>query len=294
MRLWPLLLLGCLVPRLALALDKQGKSHAGAAEEAEDSGFHVGGYHFFSISPYNPTYAARPDNSGLALFRYGSHLDLDFIGRKLSVPVDLNFFSDRNAPDIAKIGPSEFDIIVGVTTTWSVGHAAIESGVRIEHDAPVDRGDYTQTYLDLRVRLIYSLASVWPRIGKALGGGGISGSVTLGAFAWNPTYAARPDNTGLALLRYAAHTEVSFWREHLAVGGDANLFTDRQAGGASSLRPTELDITGELIGRYRNMELHLAWESDLPLDRGGLVQSFLYVNFAWSFDFKHQKASAQS
>ncbi len=286
-----LALLSSLLATSAHALDKQGSAHGGAVEQ-DDSGLHLGGYHFFAISPYNPSYAARPDNTGLALLRYGTHMDLDFIGRKLSVPVDLNFFTDRTQPDIAKLGPTEFDIIAGVTTTWSVGHAAIEGGARIEHDRAVDRGDYTQTYVDLRVRLLYSLASVWPRLGKALADGGISGAVTLGGFAWNPTYAARPDNTGLALLRYAAHTEISFWHDHFAIGADANLFTDRHASGAAVLRPTELDVTGELIGRYRNMELHVAWESDLPVDQAGLVQSFLYVSFVWTFDIKINRATS--
>ena len=49
------------------------------------------------MSLYNPTYAARPDNTGLALFRYAAHFDFDLIGRRLSIPLDLNMFTDRLA-----------------------------------------------------------------------------------------------------------------------------------------------------------------------------------------------------
>ena len=45
---------------------------------------------------YNPTYAARPDNTGHALMRYALHADVDLLGAKLSAPLDLNLFSDRD------------------------------------------------------------------------------------------------------------------------------------------------------------------------------------------------------
>ena len=45
----------------------------------------------------------------------------------------------------------------------------------------------------------------------------------------NSTYFARPDNTGLALFRYAVHVEISGLDDHLALGLDAIMFTDKLA-----------------------------------------------------------------
>src|SRR5687768_9957225 len=78
----------------ALALDKQGSAHGGAVGE-EHGGFSVSGALMFGSALINPTYAARPDNTGKALFRYAAHADIDLIGRRLSIPLDVNLFTDR-------------------------------------------------------------------------------------------------------------------------------------------------------------------------------------------------------
>ena len=52
----------------ARALDKQGSAHGGAVC-GDDGGFDVSGALTYGVALINPTYAARPDNSGLALFR---------------------------------------------------------------------------------------------------------------------------------------------------------------------------------------------------------------------------------
>jgi hypothetical protein len=78
-----------------------------------------------------------------------------------------------------------------------------------------------------------------------------------------------------------AHVDTFFWDSHIGVGLDATFFTDRQA---SAFGPSELDLTPELIGRWEPFELHLAYERDMPIDRGGLVQHFLYVLAVWSFE----------
>jgi hypothetical protein len=285
-RLFGLFVFGLAVtqcPWPARALDKQGSAHGGEIEGAT-SGLHIGGAASLGVSLFNPTYAARPDNSGLALFRYAVHLDLDLIGRRLSIPFDVNMFTDRLANPWARRGlPSEVDFITGVTTTWRLGPGALEAGARIEHDRSLDRGGYPappgtkphQTYADVRARYLYSIAAIAPALGPALRGGDLRGWLTLGWFALNRSYFARPDNTGLALFRYAVHAELSFWRDRLAVGLDAIFFTDRQA--SSPFRPSELDLTPELIARFARYEVHLAYERDMPLDRGGLVQHFVYL-----------------
>src|SRR6185436_21132516 len=115
----------------------------------------------------------------------------------------------------------------------------------------------------------------------------ISGWATLGVFAFNPTYAARPDNSRLALLRYGLHVETSFCDEHFAVGLDGTMFTDRHQ---NVVRPSELDYTPELIGRVDPFEFHIAYEIDMPVDGLGTVpsyvQTFLYVLAMWSFDLR--------
>lgn len=262
------------------ALDKQGSAHGGETEGA-DTGFDVSGAVTLGVSLYNPSYGARPDNSGRALMRYALHADVDLIGRRLSIPLDVNLFTDRQTKGARVFRPSEVDVISGVTTTWDLGPGALEVGARGEHDAPADRGGFSQSYVDARARYLYSLDALDPRIGRALRGGDVSGWLTLGWFAWNPTYAARPDNTGNALLRYAAHVELSVLDDLLSVGVDSTFFTDRER---HALRPTELDVTPELILHKAPFELHLAYERDLPLDRPGLVQEFVYLLGVWSFD----------
>lgn len=273
----------------ARALDKQGSAHGGAVG-GDDGGFDVSGALTYGVALINPTYAARPDNSGLALFRYAAHGDVDLLGKRLSIPVDLNLFTDRQRRGGGVFVPSELDVIAGLTTTNPLVRGAdVELGARVEHDRPVDRGGFTQTYADVRARLLYSLANVSPGLKRDLVDGDVSGFVTLGWFAVNPTYAARPDNTGLALFRYAGHTELSVWHDYLSLGLDATFFSDRRA--KNPVAPSEIDVTYEVIGRKEPFEVHLAYERDMPIDRGGLVQSFVYALVVWGFDLKHAQTA---
>jgi hypothetical protein len=271
----------------ARALDKQGSAHGGEIEGPK-SGFAFSGSASLGVSVYNPTYAARPDNTGLALFRYAAHFDFDLIGRRLSIPLDINMFTDRKAVGVGrKLAPSELDVITGVTSTWRLGPGALEGGARIEVDGTLDKGGYPgptsarQSYADVRARYLYSLAAIAPRLHSALRGGDVRGWLTLGWFAYNPSYFARPNNTGLALFRYAVHTEISFWNDHLAVGLDAIFFTDKQA--SNVFRPSELDFTPEIIARFSRYEVHLAYERDMPLDQQTLIQQFIYLIGSVSF-----------
>ena len=271
----------------AHALDKQGSAHGGEIEGAT-SGFAFSGSASLGVSLYNPTYAARPDNSGLALFRYAAHFDFDLIGRRLSIPLDINMFTDKKAVGAArKLVPSELDIITGVTSTWRLGPGALEGGARIEIDSALDKGGYPgptstrQTYGDVRARYLYSVARIAPSIESILRGGDIRGWLTLGWFAYNRNYFARPNNSGLALFRYAAHAEISMFNDHVALGLDAIFFTDKLA--SNVFRPTELDFTPEIIVRFSRYELHLAYERDMPLDEDTLIQHFLYLLGAMSF-----------
>jgi hypothetical protein len=271
----------------AAALDKQGSAHGGAVGGGGDGddAFDVSGAFTAGGSFVNPTYAARPDNTGHALMRYAGHADVDLAGRALSVPLDVNLFTDRDRAGAKKLLPSELDLIGGVTTTNALAKGAdVELGARVEHDRPVDHGGITQTYADVRARVLYSLGKVWPSLARDLADGDVSGYATLGCFAFNPSYAARPDNSGLALFRYAGHGELSVAKQHLSIGLDSTFFTDRRA--KDPALPSEIDVTYEVIGRLDPLELHLAYERDMPVDRGGLVQSFVYALAVFSFDVR--------
>jgi hypothetical protein len=267
-----------LAPR-AFAVDKQGSAHGGEIEGAQ-SGVALSGSLMLGSSLYNPSYAARPDNSGLSLMRYAGHADLDLVGRRLSIPLDVNMFTDRERDGAGKLAPTELDVITGLTSTWGVGPGALELGTRFEHDRPIDREGANQSYVDVRGRYLYSLARVWPGLERGLHGD-IGGYFTLGWFAYNRSYFARPDNTGKALFRYAVHSELSVLEDLFSFGVDATMFTDKEA--ENVLRPSELDLTPELIFHHRDFEAHLALEVDQPIDRGGLVQKFVYVLAIWCF-----------
>lgn len=270
----------------AWGLDKQGSAHGGQVGGGAKE-VNVSGSVMLGASLYNPTYAARPDNTGHALFRYALHLDIDLLGRYLSIPIDVNMFTDRERKKAAIFAPSELDLIAGLTTTHALSRGLdVEAGARVENDRPVDRGNFQQTYVDARARLLYSAAAISPSLADRLAQGDLSGYLTLGWFAVNPSYAARPDNSGRALLRYAAHGELAIWKRRLALGVDTTFFTDKRK--SNVFAPSELDLTGELIGRYEPFELHIAYENDMPIDRGGLSQSLLYAIVAYGFDFHDQ------
>jgi hypothetical protein len=248
--------------------------------EEGEGGFNFAGALTLGTSIYNPTYAARPDNTGLALFRYAAHGDIDVLGRKLSFPIDVNMFTDRQRSGLEVLAPTELDVIAGVTTTWMLGPGAIELGSRFEHDRPVDHGTFTQSYLDVRARYLYSLGPYVPVL--ACNKADVSGWATLGVFAWNPTYAARPNNTGHALFRYGLHGELSVMDDLLSFGLDGVMFTDRDS---NAIKPSELDITPEIILHVAPFEVHVAYERDLPLDGDNYTQTYVYALGAWSFDF---------
>jgi hypothetical protein len=261
------------------ALDKQSSAHGGQLGGAE-SGFGLTGSVLFGAAVINPSYAARPDNTGLALLRAAAHFDIDLIGSRLSIPVDLNMFTDRERRGLAKLIPTELDIITGLTSTWPVDRMALELGARFEGDFPVDRGGYSQSYADVRARMLFALSAFEPGVQDALAGGDVTGALTLGVFAYNPTYAARPDNTGLALFRYALHLTMHVTTRFF-VSFDAVFFTDREQ---VIVTPSECDITPEIgMSIVPGLDVHIAYERDMPIDRGGLVQQLLLAHLSWDF-----------
>lgn len=281
----------CGISRASFALDKQGSAHGGAVENDDEEKLDVEGALTLGTALVNDTYAARPDNTGIAFMRYAGHADVDLIGRKLSIPLDVNMFTDRDRRGAGILAPSELDLIGGLTTTHTLSRGAdLELGARVEHDRPVDRAGFTQTYVDARARLLYSLADISPSLKRALVDGDIGGAFTLGWFAFNPTYAARPDNSGSALFRYGSRTELSVVHDYLSLAFDATMFTDRRA--SNPLRPSELDVTYEIITHAAPIEVHLAYERDMPVDEAGFVQSFVYLLLVHDFDLRRDTAPA--
>jgi hypothetical protein len=263
----------------AHALDKQSSAHGGQLSGA-DHGFALSGNLLLGAAVINPSYAARPDNTGHALLRAAAHFDIDLIGSRLSIPVDINMFTDRDRAGGRKLVPSELDIITGLTSTWSIDRMAIEFGARFEGDFPADRGGYSQSYVDVRTRLLFALSAFEPAVHDALLGGDVTGALTLGVFAYNPTYAARPDNTGIALFRYAINLNMQL-TERFFLGFDATFFTDRERG---IVVPTECDITPAIgVHILEGLNVNLAYERDMPIDRGDYVQQLLFVQLSWDF-----------
>lgn len=247
----------------AEALDKQGASHKYSSANSEDMS--ISGSVSVGSSVYNKSYAARPDNSGLALLRYAAHSDFDILGPKLSIPLDLNMFTDRTDGNNHYFTPSELDIITGVTSTRKVGEGQLEIGARYEDDRPLNsKSNFKQTYSDVRARYYKNTTSF-----------------TLGWFVYNPSYAARPDNTGLALLRLGAHKEFSLWKDAFYFGIDGTTFTDRNS--HSGIRLSELDTTLSLIYRCSSYEIQLGYENDRPIDGGSFVQDLMYVFMSFPF-----------
>jgi len=282
-----LLLLSWAVP--AHALDKQGAAHGGAVE-GPSKGQEIGGSLLLGVALYNPSYAARPDNTGLALFRVAPHLDFDLIGHRLSIPLDLNFFTDRQLDGAEKLIPTELDVITGLTSTWGLFKAgALELGARYERDMPLDQGSFSQSYVDARAKLLIGLTDAHPALANFFEGNAVNLSFTLGYFAYNPTYAARPDNTGIALLRYAAHLDMFVPETYLGIYLDTTFFSDKEAD--HQLRPTELDLTVGVALRLEPFELSIAFERDMPLDRGDYTQEMLFLYASWAFTaFSTQEA----
>ncbi len=264
----------------AHALDKQGSGHGGKNEVAAD-GQRVSGSLLFGTAFFNPSYAARPDNTGLALFRLAGHADVDLIGQHLSIPLDFNLFTDRQS-DTSVLLPTELDLIGGVTSTWALPYGAIELGSRGEADMGVDRSTLTQGYIDARARYLLESDDFGPFSSGFFVHNHFSSATTLGWFVYNPSYAARPDNTGYALLRYAER--IDYRRGWFDISTDFTFFTDRNA---AIFAPSELDWTVDLGATLGSFALHVAYERDMPVDRPGLVQhfAFTYLTYAFAADF---------
>ncbi|HQX22870.1 MAG TPA: hypothetical protein PLU01_05805, partial [Nitrospira sp.] len=92
------------------------------------------------------------------------------------------------------------------------------------------------------------------------------GYLLTGAFVKNPTFAARPDNTGLVGMRHMLHLETDLYKQYLTFYTDQNFFSDRTDGW---IKLTEWDGTFAFTGVLDRFNWRLQYERDAPLDRRG-------------------------
>jgi hypothetical protein len=270
-----------------LALEKYGRplpemdDRDPASREAEESLF--AGYLLTGVFLSNPTFAARPDNTGLVGLRHMVHLETDLYKQYLTFYTDQNFFSDRKD---GWIRLSEWD------STYAFTGMIDRIGWRLqyERDAGLDRRTLTQEYADVLVTARFQATqdagwwrSLFPHQNLTAYGG-------MGWLFHNSQYFARPDNTGAALYRYVGHADLDLYKNKVVLYGDVNLFTDRQS--RRAFNPSELDWIVGIAVRYQSMELALYHETDQPLDRDGLIQKYLALQFRYSFDVSKKAAKS--
>lgn len=268
--------------RDAWALEKYGRplpsmDDDNNGRDAEETLF--GGYFLTSAFVSNPTFAARPDNTGLVGLRHMLHLETDLYKQYLTFYTDQNFFSDRTN---GWIRLSEWDGTYAFTGV--LNHFSWR--LQYERDAPIDQKGLKQTYADVLVTAKFQAVQDLPGWRRRLPNQNFTAYAGAGWLFHNSNYFARPDNTGRALFRYVAHADLDLYKNKVVLYGDMNFFTDREAG--NQAKPSELDWIVGLAVRWSNMELALYREQDQPLDRSGLVQKYLAVQLRFSFDVSKQ------
>ncbi len=282
--LWLVLLAGCLPapicwPTSAYGLEKYGRPLPSMdepeheAREEEETLF--GGYFLTGAFVKNPTFAARPDNTGLVGMRHMLHLETDLYKQYLTFYTDQNFFSDRTD---GWIKLSEWDATFAFTGVLD----RFNWRLQYERDAPLDRRGLKQVYADALVtaRFQASQDSTWWR--HTFPHQNLTAYAGAGWLFHNSQYFARPNNTGRALFRYVAHADLDVYKNKVVLYGDMNFFTDREA--SHTLTPSELDWIVGIAVRWQDMELAFYREEDRPLDQSGLVQKYFAVQLRFAFD----------
>lgn len=276
---WIVLTLFLIWPLQAQALEKYGRPLPSLenidanGRESEESLF--AGYFLTGVFAHNPSFAARPDNTGLVGLRHMLHLETDLYKQYLTFYTDQNFFSDRTN---GWIELSEWDGTYALTGV--VGHLSWR--VQYERDTPIDRKGLAQAYADGLVTAKFQAVQDFPVWRRLLPNQNLTAYAGAGWLFHNTNYFARPDNTGRALFRYVAHADFDLYKNKVVLYGDVNMFTDRQAD--NQVNPTELDWIVGLAVRWRTSEVAVYLEQDQPLDRPGLVQKYVAVQYRMSFD----------
>ncbi|HEY6974055.1 MAG TPA: hypothetical protein VI359_07105 [Nitrospiraceae bacterium] len=259
------------------ALEKYGRPlpemEGAHAQETEQW---LRGYLLTSAFVHNPSFAARPDNTGLVGLRHMIHLETDIYKEYLQFYTDQNFFSDRNNGWIIL---SEWDSVAAFTGTinnwgWRLQY---------ERDAPLDRSGTKQIYADTLVTYSAPDAQQWTWWRSVFPQQNLNFYAGAGWLFHNHDYFARPDNSGRALFRYVAHADLDLYRNRVVLFADTNFFTDREA--SNVVNPSELDLVIGLAFRYDKAELAVIHEQDMPIDRTGLVQRYIAIQLRYEFEW---------
>jgi hypothetical protein len=253
---------------------EQEKGEKPANGEEEEETF-LGGYVLAAPFVSNPSFTARPNNTGLVGMRYMMHLETDLYKQYLTFYTDQNFFSDRKSGWITL---SEWDDTYALTGI--VDHFGWR--VQYERDKPLDQSGLQQIYADTLVTYRFESEHDWGWFRKMFPNQHLTAYAGPGWLFFNHQYFARPDNTGSALYRYVAHFDLDLYRGRVILYGDTNMFTDRTNG--HSIRPSELDWILGVAVRWKDLELSFYREQDRPVDRSGFKQEYYAVQLRYAFD----------
>jgi hypothetical protein len=240
----------------------------------------LGGYLLTAPFVSNPSFTARPNNTGRVGMRHMLHLETDLYKQYLTFYTDQNFFSDR---DNGWIILTEWDDTYALTGI--VDHFGWR--VQYERDKPLDQSGLQQIYGDTLVTYRFEAEHDWEWFHKQFPNQNLTAYAGPGWLFFNHNYFARPDNTGRALYRYVAHFDLDLYQNRIILYGDANMFTDRTNG--HSMRPSELDWILGLAVRWKAWELSVYREQDRPVDRSGFIQEYYAVQLRYAFDFSKRE-----
>jgi len=270
------------------ALEKYGRPMPGMEVEhaegppngREEEETFLGGYLLTAPFVSNPSFTARPNNTGRVGMRHMVHLETDLYKQYLTFYTDQNFFSDR---DNGWIILTEWDDTYALTGI--VDHFGWR--VQYERDKPLDQSGLQQIYWDTLSTYRVEAEHDWDWFHKQFPHQNLTAYAGAGWLFFNNNYFARPDNTGRALYRYVAHFDLDLYDNRIVLYGDTNMFTDRTSGHA--LRPSELDWILGLAVRWKAWELSVYREQDRPLDRSGFIQEYYAVQLRYAFDFSRHE-----
>jgi hypothetical protein len=272
-----------LVASPADALEKYGRplpsmetGQAGQTPNGrEEEETFLGGYLLTAPFISNPSFTARPNNTGLVGMRHMVHLETDLYKQYLTFYTDQNFFSDRKKGWIKLTEWDDTYALTGIVDHFSWR-------VQYERDKPLDQSGLQQIYWDTLVTARFEAENDWEWLHKKFPNQNLTAYAGPGWLFFNSNYFARPDNTGRALYRYVAHFDLDLYKERVIFYGDANMFTDRTNG--HSFRPSELDWIIGLAVRWKDLELSFYREQDRPVDRSGFVQQYYAAQLRFAFD----------
>ena len=256
-------------------MEKSTDGKDGQAGEPRVDESLIGGYLLTGAFISNPSFAARPDNTGRVGLRHMLHAETDLYKKYLTFYTDQNFFSDR---DKGWIILTEWDQTYGITGT--VEHWSWR--VQYERDAPLDKSGLKQIYADGLINYRIRSQQDWAWWNRMFPNNGLTAYAGAGWLFHNQQYFARPDNTGRALFRYVGHFDLDLHKQKFILFGDFNMFTDREDSNVA--KPTELDWIIGIAARWRDFELAFYREQDRPLDRNTLIQEYWAVQLRFAFD----------